>query len=341
MVNMFRALIFLMVLFFYTGCTHVPVATSLGLKVPKNVPFEPVIDGVGVALVLGGGGSKGLAHVGVLEVLEENDIPINLIVGTSSGAGVGAMYASFVNAQAVKELLLHLGKWDLLDLSISSMFRMAIEASGPVSGYYLEKFFIEQLPEKEIEQLSIPFAAVAVDIETSQPFVIKSGPIAPAVHASAAIPPFFCPVKLYGKTLVDGGVMYPVPVAIASDYKPKLIISVDIAAPPTTGCLSGSFELTYRSLEISYYMLSRMQAKCADIDIHPNLEGFGMFDDDRNEELYRRGIEAARKAIPEIKKKLKELGIPLGKSKARGGVKIMKEPIINKAASIPHKELWD
>lgn len=305
------------VLIIYTGCTHVPVATTLGLNVPSRTPFEPVLEGVDVALVLGGGGSKGLAHVGVLEVLEENNIPINLIVGTSSGAGVGALYASHVNAQTVKRLLVDLGKWDLLDLSIASICRMALEASGPVSGYYLEKFFIEKLAEQDIEELSIPFAAVAVDIETSRPFIIKSGPIAPAVHASAAIPPFFSPVKLYGRTLVDGGVALPVPVSVAKEYNPKLIIAVDISAPPTTGCLSGSVELTYRSLEISYYMLSRSQTKEADIDIHPNLEGFGMFDDHRNEEIYVTGIEAARKAIPEIKRKLRELGIPLRKNLAK------------------------
>lgn len=295
----------------YPGCTHIPVATSLGLNVPPNLPEELLHKKIGVALVLGGGGAKGLAHVGVLEVLEEEGIPIDLIVGTSSGAAVGAIYSSYVNAKQVKEILFTLGKWDVLDLSITSICRMVIEPSGPISGYNFEKFFIDNLPEQNIEELSIPFASVAVDIETSSPFIIKSGPIAPAVHASAAIPPFFAPVKLYGHTLVDGGVALPVPVSVAQGYNPQLIIAVDISGPPSKGRMGGSIELTYRALEISYYALSRMQSRCADIDIHPDLKGFGLFDDDRNEEIYLKGIEAAKIAIPEIKKKLSELNIAL------------------------------
>lgn len=295
----------------YSGCSHIPVPARLGIQMPSNLPPEPIIGNVNVALVLGGGGARGLAHVGVLEVLEEERIPIDLIVGTSAGAAVGALYASFVNAQMVKCLLLDLNKWDFLDFCIASTFRMAYETSGPISGYSLEKFFLENLPERQIEELKIPFAAVSLDIETSKPFIIKSGPIAPAVHSSAAIPPLFSPIRLYGKLLVDGGIAFPVPVAAAEKYNPKLIISVNISSPPQKGCLRGSLDLTYRSLEISYYTLACMQAESADIAIHPNLEGFGLFDDTRNEEIYRRGIQATQNAIPAIKQKLLELGIPL------------------------------
>lgn len=325
---------------FITACTHVPVSTHLGLSVPFSPPPEPLPRKMDVALVLGGGGAKGLAHVGVLEVLEEEGIPIDLIVGTSAGAAVGAIYASFMDARKVKETLLNLGKWDFLDLSISSICRMAVEASGPISGYNFEKFFVDNLPEENIEELSVPFAAVAVDIETADPFIVKSGPIAPAIHSSAAIPPFFAPVKLYGKVLVDGGVALPVPVSVAKEYNPKLIIAVDISAPPSKGTLSGSIELTYRSLEISYYMLSRMQARCADIDIHPNLEGFGLFDDDRNEEIYLRGIEAARNIVSEIKRKLNDLNIslvPPGPRPKTFTPKISKKQI----ADPIKKPLWD
>lgn len=337
--KLFQITLLAIISIFYGGCAHVPVATTLGLNVPPNIPQEPEFKNIDVALVLGGGGAKGLAHVGVLEILEEENIPINLIVGTSAGAGVGAIYASYVNAAMVKKMLLNLGKWDLLDFSIYSLCRMAVEASGPISGYTFEKFFIENLPEKNIEDLNIPFAAVAVDIETSQPFIIKSGPIAPAVHASAAIPPFFSPVRLYGRTLVDGGVALPVPVAIAKEFKPKLIIAVDISAPPTKGELTGCFELTYRSLEISYYQLSRRQSQEADIDIHPNLEGFGLFDDDKNEEIYNRGIEAAKKAIPAIKRKLAELNIPLSTSKTKNTSFVPK--ILIDSSSINEPRLWN
>jgi NTE family protein len=332
-------IIFLIFVVFSTGCAHVPVATTLGLSVPSELPPEPTSKRIDVALVLGGGGARGLAHAGVLEVLEEEGIPIDLIVGTSSGAAVGAIYASYIDAQKVKQMLLNAGKWDFLDISIFGICRMAIEASGPISGYNFEKFFIDNLPEKLIEQLSIPFAAVAVDIETTEPFIIKSGPMAPAVHASAAIPPLFCPVKLYGRTLVDGGVSLPVPVDVAREYNPKLIIAVDISPPPAKGCLKSSFDLAYRALEISYSMLSRMQASTADIEIHPDLEGFGFFEDARNEELYFKGMEAARNAIPEIKRKLDFYGISLHKPRIKKAPFFPKFP--DSKPIIPQEALQD
>lgn len=298
------------------GCTHVPVHTTLGIVIPEVPPAEVAGKNIQVALVLGGGGARGLAHIGVLEILEKEGIPIDLIVGTSAGAAVGALYSSFMDVQTVKSKLLSLNKWDLLDLSMCSMFKMFYEASGPISGYAMEKFLQENIPHSQIEELNIPFAAVAIDIEASEPFVIKSGPIAPAVHASAAIPPFFAPVKLYGRTLVDGGVALPVPVVVAREYNPKLIIAVNISAPPEKGCLKGSVDLSYRSLAVSYYVLSNMQAESADIVIHPELDGFGLFDDSNKEEIYQRGLQAAQAAIPAIKEKLFSLKIPLKTSRS-------------------------
>lgn len=300
-----------LILFFHMGCTHVPVSEKLGIICPEFPCEKPPIKNIEVALVLGGGGARGFAHVGVLEVLEKEGIPIDLIVGTSAGAAVGALYGSFTDAHAVNSLLLNVSKWELLDLSFCSMFRMFYDASGPISGYAMEKFLLDKIPEKRIEDLKIPFAAVAVDIETSQPFVMRNGPIAPAVHASSALPPFFAPVKLYGKTLVDGGISLPVPVSIAKEYNPKLIIAVNISAPAEEGCLKSSIDLSYRSLYISYYALSNIQAQLADIVIHPKLNGFGLFDDRNKQEIYERGLQAAEEVVPLIKEKLTALGIPL------------------------------
>ena len=305
--------IFVLSLRYLTSCQHVPVSKRLGIDLPRKLPAERKVENIRVALVLGGGGSKGLAHVGVLEALEREGVPIDLIVGCSSGAAIGSLYSSHPDASWVKEKVLHLGKWDLLDLSLESTARMIVDASGPVSGYYVEKFIKDNIAERNIEDLSIPFAAVAVDIESSKPYVFKSGPIPPAVHASAALPPFFSPVYLYNKKLVDGGVLYPVPVAVAKEYNPQLIIAVDISSPPTCGRVNGAMKLLYRSLEISYYELCRLQSKTADIDIHPNLDGFGSFEDGRNEEIYRRGLDAANASMPVIKEKLEQLGIPVNK----------------------------
>jgi len=310
------------------------------------MPEAPEVKDVDVALVLGGGGAKGFAHVGVLEVLEEEGIPVDLIVGTSAGALIGGLYAGLQDAQIVKGKVMSLKKWDIMDLSISSMMQMMFTASGPVSGFNLERFFVNNLPQERIEELEIPFAAVAVDVETSEPVVLRSGPVAPAVHASAAIPGFFTPVKLYGRTLMDGGALLPVPVEVARDYEPKVIIAVDICAPADRGKAYNSMDVMYRALCISYYELARKQSKLADINIHPNMEGFGMFDDDRNEDIYMRGVLAARSALPAIKAKLEALGIPLRERKTRSkrvnelGVKTRHPKAVAKPLGIRRPD-WD
>lgn len=161
------------------GCNHVPIATKLGIEIPEIPPDKLPENKIQVALVLGGGGARGLAHIGVLEVLEKEGIPIDIIVGTSAGAAVGALYSSFIDIEIVKSKLLHLNKWDLLDLSMCSMFKMFYEPSGPISGYAMEKFLKDNIPQPHIEDLKIPFVAVAADIETSEPYIINTGPIPP------------------------------------------------------------------------------------------------------------------------------------------------------------------
>lgn len=279
------------------------------IEIPKVLPKSKPIEKVDIALVLGGGGSKGIAHIGALSVFEKYNIPIDLIVGTSAGSAIGALYADEPDSHIIREKIFKLKKWDILDPSFFDTIRGLASLKGPIKGYAYQKFFIDNLKSKNFENLKIPFIAVTTDIEANQPFIIRSGPIAPAINASSAIPPFFSPVKIYNRLLVDGGVVYPVPVNIAKEYNPKLIISVDISAPPTREELTNIGWLTYRSLCIFYYELSRMQSKLADVDIHPNMDGYGMFEDNKSEELYNAGVKAAEAAIPKIIKLMHERGI--------------------------------
>ncbi len=282
------------------------------IHTPDAPPSAPPIENVNVALVLGGGGSKGIAHLGVLKVLEENKIPIDLIVGCSVGSAIGALYSDNPNSDELKEKLIKLKRDDLLDLSIEDSFRALFSLRGPIRGYYYQKFLLDNLKTKDLESLKIPLVVATTDINTNNLYAIRTGPIVPAVHASSAIPPLFAPVRIYGKTLIDGGVKAPVPVKVAKQYGPKIIIAVDIGAPPPKDKLNNMFDLTYRSLWIFYYELSRIQAKNADIEIHPDMNGYGTFDDgSKNEEIYNAGKRAANKVIREIKRRLEELKIPL------------------------------
>jgi NTE family protein len=276
------------------------------LPEPQNISK---IENPRVALVLGGGGSKGFAHLGVIDILEKNNIPIDLIVGTSAGSAVGALYADSKDISKTKSILYKAKNKELLDFSLLETLSMFGGLSSPVVGQAYEDFIHSNLTNKEFHKLKIPLVVVTVDAITGRKYIIKDGPIAPAVRASSAIPPVIAPVKLYGRTLIDGGVLEPVPVATAKKFKPQIIIAVDINNLPPEEMPSNSIELTYRALWFSYYQLSRMQSAEADIDIHPNLNGHGTFEDHRKDELFELGKKAALQALPQIKYKLKKLKI--------------------------------
>ncbi len=279
-------------------------ACAVALKDSNELEATPPpprkIENVNVALVLGGGGARGIAHLGVLEVLEEYNIPIDLIVGTSAGSVVGAMYADCKDHKTLYKKLIDLKTWDLLDLSLSDSLLFFSDLKGPVQGYYLEEFIDKNMCIKDIEKLKIPFVAVATDIESEKPYVFESGSVAVAVHASSAIPPVFTPVKAYGKLLVDGGVIEAVPVQIARRYNPKVVIAVDISTNGGGFELNNMMDIVSKSMSISFYAMSKMQSTKADVVIHPNLTDHGLFDDTNNYKVYQQGKNAALRKLPEI-----------------------------------------
>lgn len=293
---------FILLVFLVCAC-----APRIYVEPPTEMPPPREIKNVNVALVLGAGGSRGLAHLGVIEVLEENGIKVDLIVGISAGSIVGALYADYQHAAMLKETLIGLRKWDLLDVSILDSVAAFGSLKGPVQGYYLEEFMVKNASVHNIEDLGIPFIAVASSLNSEEIVEISSGPIATAVHASSSIPPIFSPVQAYGHTLVDGGVIEPVAVSVARKYNPKLVIAVDISTIGQDVSLNNMLDVTYKSMYLSYYRLSEMQSMQADIRIHPNLEGYGIFDDGGGERLYQLGRHETIKMMPEILEKMRKL----------------------------------
>lgn len=303
--NQYRHLlvgIYVAVLLLVGGCGTNPP----NIDIPKVEPTYKIPNKkVGVALVLGAGGVRALTHLGVLEVLEEEGVPVDLIVGSSGGSIVGALYADNPYAHAIKHKLIKLRKKDLLDPTIAAL------PIGLVQGHALENYLLGELKAKNFEDLEIPLVVVATNVDNNHIVMLRSGPIVPAVHASSALPPVFLPVRLYNQTLVDGGVIAPVPVQVARIYKPKLLIAVDISTPPPRDEMSNGLELLNRSLHIAFYELSRLQSSKADIFLHPNLAGYGTFDDQNNVELYEKGRSTAKAAMGKIKKALARRGIKL------------------------------
>jgi len=282
------------------GCSQLPHP----IHIPDTPPPAPALNHAKVALVLSGGGARGVAHAGVLEILEENDIKIDLIVGASAGSIIGALYADTPNAQTLKKKIIALKKWDFLDLEWSAPIQMFWHPRGVAEGNLLRRFLQKNLNAHDFAALKIPLAVVATDLTRGEAMVLRSGPLIPAVHASSAIPMLFSPVKMYGAVLVDGGVASPVPVEIARAFSPEIVIAVDIGTMPDKGPIGNNYQVVLRSLHIPYYNLSNWQTKQADVVIHPDVEGFGAFSDHANEALYEAGKIAALKALPSIRKKL-------------------------------------
>ncbi len=291
-------------LFLLIGCAQLPQPHPITM--PKAPPPAPKLENLRVALVLSGGGARALAHAGVLEVLEKNHIPIDLIVGCSAGGLVGALYADDPRAHNLRAKIITLNKWDFLDLDWPSSLSMFWRAKGLVEGRALRVYLQKNLHAKDFSELKIPLAVVTTDLLTGNAFVLRSGPLVPALHASSALPMLFTPVRIYGRTLVDGGVVSPVPVEVAQSFHPKIVIAVDIGTPPDKGQVKNNYQIAMRSIHIPYYTLAHYQTREADIVIYPLVQRYSMFADHANENLYEAGKEAALKALPEIQKALKK-----------------------------------
>lgn len=203
--------LFLLLSTLQTGCSQIPLYPSLPVCPPESCAPKDIK----VALVLSGGGAKGIAHAGVLEILEQENIPINLIIGCSAGSMIGAFYADNPNSADLKEKVLKTKKRELLDPCLSHSFQMLWGLKGFMRGHALKRYLTKNLDAQEFNELKIPLSIVTTDVNAAQAYVIDSGLLVPAIHASSALPLAFEPLQMYGRTLVDGGVISPVPVEIA------------------------------------------------------------------------------------------------------------------------------
>jgi NTE family protein len=258
-----------------------------------------------VALVLGGGGARGYAHVGVISALQKAGVPIDLIVGTSAGSIFGSLYADQGNITKETQAVMAAGFWDFADIENYP------SPGGIMQGYHIQKFLLQHMQAKRFNQLKIPFVVITTNLLTGKVFPISSGPVAPAVEASAAIPGLIKPVHLYGRTLVDGGMADPIGVNVAKQYHPKMIIAVNIAQQLTPTLPTSTKDIKMRAYIISRINMTEMSARGADVIIRPQVGQASVFDIKDKHVLYAEGQAAAEKALPKIKALLKQKGIPL------------------------------
>jgi NTE family protein len=277
-----------------------------------------------IALALGGGAARGFAHVGVIRVLEQEKIPIDLIVGTSVGSLIGAMYAHDRNSFELEWTAFALEKEHLFDFDMLSAFA----GMGVVKGDRLEEFVREKIPVGNIEDLKLPFAAVATDLNRGTRVVLDRGSVAKAVRASSSIPGVFHPLAYRDTLLVDGGLVDNVPAAVAREKGADLVLAVDISKNVTNYEISNLVEVVLQSVNIMFSQNVAYRKKEADVLITPAVEAISMFDFTRKKHCMEAGIEAARKAMPEIRERIEawERDAPQAKSEDTDAGRVSRIP---------------
>lgn len=282
--KIFIPLFVLVAYIFVTGCP------SPQIHLPDIVKPRPK-----VGLVLSGGASRGFAHVGVIKVLEEEGIPIDLIVGTSAGSLTGALYAYFKNGQILEREARSLKVEDVFDFSIFSI------GVGVVKGERIIRFVEDKIKVKNIEELKIPFAAVATDLNTGRKVVFRRGSISKAIRASTSIPGIFIPLVSGGQILVDGGVVDSLPVDVAREMGADIVIAVDVTAGSTNFEIKNVVDIIIQTFNIMGSEINKYKAEEADVVIRPDVGGLGIIDFSQKDYLILQGERAARKAIPAIR----------------------------------------
>ena len=260
-----------------------------------------------VGLALGSGAARGLAHIGVLEVLEKEGISIDMIAGTSVGAAIGVLYAQGKDASTIKSLILHLS-WKRL----TSLVDLALPKTGFIKGKKIQGL-LEVIIGGDIgfSDLKIPFACVAADITTGEEVVINQGSVVEGIRASISIPVIFTVVKWKGRYLVDGGLVNPVPVSVLRQMGADFIIAVNVI--PAVRDRAQQVEkvkephiisVIMQSLYIASYLGVRSSLEGADIVIEPQMPDITYGDFSRAEECISQGALATHGSIPEIKRQL-------------------------------------
>jgi NTE family protein len=252
-----------------------------------------------VAVVLGGGAFRGIAHLGVLKVLEEEKVPIDLIIGTSAGSLIGAFYADNPHVDSLFPLINEAKAKKLFNFSLT------YSKLGYVSGANLQEFVSKYTSVKNIEDTKIPFVAISADLLQGESVVLASGPLAPSVNASCAIPGIFVPVKMYGKILVDGGVINNVAADVAREYGATIVIAVDVMNDfDTMPQITDRKEVSKRVARMTMHLLGHERMSKADIVVIPDMKGMPYLSDKYNQPMYDAGMKAAREMMPEIRKLL-------------------------------------
>lgn len=256
-----------------------------------------------IGLALGGGGARGAAHVGVLRVLERAGIPIDCIAGSSCGAVVGAGYAAGVPVDELERIFSTVRTRDL--------FRPVWATDGLLDNSPLGRTFERLAGPLAIEDLRIPFAAVATDAANGEPVEFRTGPVSAALRCSSAIPCLVRPVEWQGRRLIDGGVTHKVPVRLARSLGADLVIAVDLSIPHPwrNRRIRSPLGFLLRVIEIMDHRLVTRELSEAEVVLQPWVD-CGSFEFRRYRPQIEAGEDAAQQALEQIRRRLAEPSLP-------------------------------
>jgi NTE family protein len=285
------------------GCSSVPTApepVTPPVVTTPSIP-EPARRLPRLGLALGGGAARGFAHVGVIQVLEQNGIRPDLVVGTSAGSLVAALYASGMNGAELERAAMSMEEATLTD------WTLPINGRGVLKGDALARYVRQAVTGRLIEQMVLPLGILATDLGSGQGTLFRRGDAALAVRASSAVPGVFTPVAIGGREFVDGGLVAPVPVSQARAMGAEVVLAVDISADPEGNDASGLLKVLLQTTAIMGQSINRHELKGAELVLRPALSGVGSADFSARQRSIAAGRAAMLAALPRLKAEMAKL----------------------------------
>ncbi len=292
----FKTTLMSLALAMFAGCAVVPSAPPVVAPVAEEVTSPEPPPPPKIALVLGGGAAKGFAHIGVIKALESHAITPDIIVGTSAGSVVGALYAGGYNGFDLQRVALSMDEGTVSDWVLPNR--------GFIKGESLQKFVNNAVQNRPIEALNRTLAVVATDLQSGELVVFERGDTGMAVRASSSVPGIFQPVKINGREYVDGGLVSPVPVKTARDLGADIVIAVDISDRPKLARLRDTIDVLMQTFVIMGRTIASQELTHADIVVVPDITNLNSANFDSRNYAIIEGEKAGLAAVPKLQEKV-------------------------------------
>ena len=283
-----RRLSILLLIALLSACAAPPPAPTPPIPTPKP-PLK-------IALVLGGGAARGFAHIGVIKALEAQGIVPSMVVGTSAGSVVGALYASGMSGFDLQKQALQMEEDMVADWTLPNR--------GVFKGEALQNFINQKVKNQPIQKMPKPLGVVATDLQSGEMMLFRSGNTGMAVRASSAVPGVFQPVEISGRDYVDGGLTSPVPAQSARSMGADFVIAVDISNVSRQSKLTGTLDVLLQTFAIMGHAISRHELEDADLVIRPKTAEVNSTDFEGRHLAILEGEKAAAAIMPELKARL-------------------------------------